>query len=404
MTATTASRLVIGFACAGHASMHVLTGLYLTLALVIERAWQQPYDELIGLWTLGAMMIGLGAPVAGWLSDRFGERPLMVAFFLATGAGSVLTGLADDGNRLWIGLACLGLGASIYHPVALSWVVKYTAIRRGSVLGLWGLCGSFGVATASIIAGTLADLWSWQAAFILPGLIVIAIGVALLVLPPLLAPARRADGDTGDAARVGRGTMMRAFAALTTAMFIGGIFYAAYTTMLPKWLNLTLFGGTPNGLDAASLGAVVTLVYLSGSSAQIIGGYLTDRVALKWLYVGSFVVKLPMPFIAAAVGGLPAAIVAGATMFFMEIGAPVENVLVARYAPDGRQGLVYGLKFVLLFASGPIGVQLVARFYSADGDFNGLLMLLGAMVAVMLTAALMLPADRRPVLSAPAPA
>jgi hypothetical protein len=112
------------------------------------------------------------------------------------------------------------------------------------------------------------------------------------------------------------------------------------------------------------------------------------------MYVASFVIKLPLPFIAATVGGWPAAVLAAGIVFFLDFGAPVENVLVARYSPDSRRGLMYGLKFVIAFASGPVGVQMVARFYDADGDFNRLLVLLGTMVAAMLAMALLLPSER----------
>lgn len=397
MNAKIAGRLVIGFACAGHASMHILTGLYLTLVLVIERVWARPYDELIGLWTLGAMMIGLGAPLAGWLSDRYGERRLMILFFLLTGGGSILTGLADDTNRLWIALAVLGLGASIYHPVALAWVVRHSPRRRGMVMGIWGISGSLGVAVASVIAGTLADFWSWQTAFIVPGGIVVAIGVALMLTPDAETSTEAGDDAGEREPPVSRGTMVRAFGALTAAMFLGGVFYAVFTTMLPKWLNATMFGGGGE-LDASNLGAIVTTVYLAGALAQIVGGYLTDRVPLKVLYVASFVIKLPLPFLAAIVGGWPAALLAAGIIFFLDFGAPVENVLVARYAPDHRRGLIYGLKFVLAFASGPIGVQMVAWFYDLYGDFHRLLMVMGAMVVAMLVMAMLLPSDRtRPV-------
>ena len=75
-----AQRLIISFASAGHFLHHVLTGLFLTLAVILEGVWQRPYAEIIALWTLGAAMIGVGAPLAGWLADRFGHARMMMAF------------------------------------------------------------------------------------------------------------------------------------------------------------------------------------------------------------------------------------------------------------------------------------------------------------------------------------
>ena len=80
------ARLVLVFACLGHAWFHVLVALYLILVLLIEPVWQRPYDELIALWTPGALLLGLAAPAAGWLGDRWGEVRLMILFFLGSGA------------------------------------------------------------------------------------------------------------------------------------------------------------------------------------------------------------------------------------------------------------------------------------------------------------------------------
>ena len=49
----------------GHFLHHVLTGLFLTLAVVLERVWERPFDELIALWTIGAFLIGARRAAGG---------------------------------------------------------------------------------------------------------------------------------------------------------------------------------------------------------------------------------------------------------------------------------------------------------------------------------------------------
>ena len=398
------SRLVVAYSCIGHFALHVLLALYLTLVLVIEQVWNKPYDELIALWTMGALLVGVGAPLAGWLSDRWGERRLMLLFYFGAGGASILAGLSQSTEMLWLGLAMLGLAGSIYHPVALSWVVKHTR-RSGQVMGFWGLCGSIGIATASVIAGALADVWNWQIGFIVPGILTIAIGVALLLTP---TPADRSkaseEADAADGA-VDRRTMIQAFAALTAAMACTAVFYHALTTMLPKWLGETVFPpGAGADISIMEIGTIVTLVYLFGSAAQIAGGYLADRMPLKLLFIVSYAVKLPLPLVAAGLGGWPAFIVAAAVVFLMEIGAPVENLLLARYSPPNRRGLVYGLKFVLAFAAGPVGVQMVALYYGYSGNFVWLWITMSGLIAGALLAVTFLPSESRAKAAAPATA
>ena len=86
------SRLAIIFSCVGRAFMHILVSLFLTIVLALEREWDLSYDALIEIWTLGAFLIGAGAPLAGWLSDRYGEVWLMVAFFVGAGMATIFAG------------------------------------------------------------------------------------------------------------------------------------------------------------------------------------------------------------------------------------------------------------------------------------------------------------------------
>src|SRR5690348_8325105 len=136
---------VLFFASAAHGMNHVLLTLYLTLVLVLTQVWHLPYNDLIALWTLGAMLVGFGAPLAGWLADKAGETKVLVLCFLGLGTSSILCGLAQSTLQLEAALALLGLSGSIYHPVGISWVVKH-ATARGRAIAITGVAGSIGVA------------------------------------------------------------------------------------------------------------------------------------------------------------------------------------------------------------------------------------------------------------------
>ena len=79
------SILTIVFSSIGHAFMHMFAAFYFVIVLTIEKEWSFDYDELIALWTLGALLIGLGAVPAGWLSDRWSRSSMMVIMFLVMG-------------------------------------------------------------------------------------------------------------------------------------------------------------------------------------------------------------------------------------------------------------------------------------------------------------------------------
>jgi MFS family permease len=391
-----AQRLIIGFASAGHFLHHVLTGLFLTLAVILEGIWQRPYAEIIALWTLGAAMIGVGAPLAGWLADRFGHARMMVVFFLGIGFASIVAGLVSDSSEMGLALALLGGFGAIYHPVALAWVsMTAPADARGRLMGILGIAGSIGVACAAVIAGGLAAIAGWRMAMILPGIVTIIAGLALLfcLLTGRVAASNHQPGqDTAqpvaaEAARIPWGVLI----VLAVTFMLGSISYTAYSTALPKWLSDMLL---LDSARAAQLGLIVGATMLMGSAGQLIGGRLADQMPMKTLYVATFLVKLPLMLLAAWFGGVWVLLIAVVIGFMFDFSAPVENLLLARYSSGKRRGLAFGLKFAMGFVAAPLGVNLVAWAYGdAAGGAPALFLALAACGFVMLVAAMALPRD-----------
>lgn len=394
-----AARLPVAFAAAGHFLHHVLTGLFLTLAVVLERVWEKPYAEIIALWTFGAALIGLGAPAAGWLADRFGHARMMVVFYLGIGAAAVMAGLVSGPSGMAAALGAIGLFGALYHPVALAWVSMAAPIAiRGRVMGWVGIAGSIGVALSAVIAGGLAAMLGWRAAMIVPGIVTLAGGVMLVLAmlagrvaqaapPPPSAAAGAAAGES----RAPLGVLV----VLAVTFTLGSVAYTAFSTALPKWLSDSL---ALDASDAARLGMVVGATLLMGSVGQLIGGRLADRLPFKWLYVATFALKFVPLALAALIGGPVAVLLAAVIGLTFDMSAPVENLLLARYSSGRRRGLAFGMKFAIGFAAAPIGVNMVASAYGEGAGGAALLFgILAAMTAAMLAAALLLPRE------APAP-
>jgi MFS family permease len=391
-----AQRLIISFASVGHFLHHVLTGLFLTLAVILEGVWQRPYAEIIALWTLGAAMIGVGAPLAGWLADRFGHARMMTVFFLGIGLASIIAGFVADSAEMGLALALLGGFGAIYHPVALAWVsMTAPPDARGRLMGILGIAGSIGVACAAVIAGGLAEVAGWRMAMILPGIVTIIAGLALLfcLLTGRVAASNHQPGQeaaqaaAAEAARIPWGVLI----VLAITFMLGSIAYTAYSTALPKWLSdMLLLDST----RAAQLGLIVGAVMLMGSVGQLIGGRLADQMPMKTLYVATFLVKLPLMLLAAWFGGVWVLLIAVFIGFMFDFSAPVENLLLARYSSGKRRGLAFGLKFAMGFVAAPLGVNLVAWAYGdAAGGAPALFLTLAVLGLVMLAAATALPRD-----------
>jgi len=384
-------RTILTFACGAHFMHHVLVSLYLTLVLTLTGAWRMSYSDLIALWTLGSLLIGLGAPLAGWLGDRWGESRVMVLVFFGLGGASILCGLAQGPASMTVALAVLGAFGALYHPVGNSWVVKH-AVERGKAIALAGISGSFGVAAGPVVAGVLNDAIDWRWAFILPGLVTIGFGIALLALMRIgRVPERDGDAHAAlDAAPTAR-ERRNVLALLALTMTLTLIAVTAFMTALPKLVEDVAVVSS-DGL--IGVGLVTGAIYLAAAGAQFVGGHYADRGHARRTYVLLFMV-LTAAFAASALTAnwliLPLAV---AVMFLFEAIAPIETVFVARFAPADKRGLFFGMRYAISVVGGPVGVWLVAALYDPDAHFAWLLSTLALGAAATAILALTLPQDR----------
>ncbi len=279
---------------------------------------------------------------------------MMVVFFVGLGLSSVACGLASSPRGLWLALCALGSFAAIYHPVGIPWLVRSSSTSRGKALGVNGIFGSVGVAGAGIVAGGLIDLSSWQTAFIVPGVISILTG--LVMLGCIRAGLVSDSTETAPRGETGAGHAgMRAFPILVLTMLVGALIYQSAQVALPKLFALRL--ATMTGGGTLGVGALVALVYGAAAVTQVTAGHLADRYPLKPLYVGAFLLQIPVLWLVAQSGGA-LLVVAAAVAVVLNVGAlPAENMLLAGATPPGRHGLAFGIKFVLAFGAAPVRDQ-----------------------------------------------
>ena len=139
------------------------------------------YSELLPYATPGFVAFGAGSLLTGWLGDRWSRRHMMVIFFCGIGASMIAIGLVQTPLQLGAALFAIGLFASIYHPVGTAMIVAY-ADKLGREMGINGVWGNLGVASAALVTGVLSQFLGWRWAFIVPGLVTIAIGIAFCAM------------------------------------------------------------------------------------------------------------------------------------------------------------------------------------------------------------------------------
>jgi MFS family permease len=381
------ARLSLIFSSLGHTYAHLIMMLWPTVVLVLEKQWDMSYAELLPLAVAGQVLFGAGALPAGWLGDRWSTTGMMVVFFVGTGLATVLTGFAQAPWQVAVGMAATGLCASIYHPVGMAWLVR-NAVNRGKALGINGLFGSIGLGGAALTAGVLSDLWGWRAAFFVPGALCLATGVVLWCF--MRAGFVEAPSvDLKPEPEAARRDVVRAFWVLSVTMVAAGLINQAATVALPK-----LFEAQGVASTTTAVGALVAVVYGFTALAQIVGGHLSDRFPMKWVYVLSYLLQIPFLALVAGVSGAPLIAAVIAAMTLQVASVPVENGLLARYTPGRWRGTAYGAKFVLTITVSALSFPLVAAIYASLGEVSLLFAVLAGLALLVSLFALLLPSDR----------
>jgi len=384
-------RIALGFACVGHTYAHLFQPIFFIVVLALEKELALSHGHAVALIFVGSVLYGVAAPIAGWLGDRWSATGMILIYFLGTGVAMALTGLTETPFQIGAALTLVGLFAAIYHPVGIAWVVR-TSVNTGTALGINGIFGGLGPAIAALMTGALIDSVGWRAAFVLPGAVIAATGVvfglALLKgwvvesktdIKPPPAPASRAD-------------TMRVYLVLAFTMSCSGIIYSAVQPALPKAFALDF--SDSGGIMGVS--ALVALVYTVSGLMQLFGGWLADVFAARRVYLFTYVLQLPILFLAGMVSGSPLVVVAMVMLSLNASSLPAENVLIARYTPPHRRALIYGLKFVVAIGVANLGILLEGGIYDATGGFFWLYVILTAVGTAAVAAILALPPERIP--------
>lgn len=386
------ARLALAFSSVGHTFNHLFEPIFFVVAgLTLPDALGISFAEVVALALGGKILLGAAAPLAGWLGDRWGAANMMGVYFIGQGSAAVLVGFAETPWQIAGALAVLGLFASIYHPVGIAWLVR-NAENRGTALGINGIFGSLGPAIAGTLAAVLTEAFGWRSAFVIPGLAMLAVGIAFCAVV-----GRGTIVDTGvdrkpDPAPDRRDTV-RVYSVFALTMLCSGFIYQATQAALPKFLHQR--AGADLGEGLLGVGAAVSVIYLCGALAQFVGGRLADRWPLKWVYLAFWLLQAVGLSLATTAAGLPV-VVAAMVMVFANSGSlPPENALFARYTPARWRATAFGVKFVLAFGVSTIALPAVGWIHAATGAFTWLFGAMVAMAAVSILAGLGLPGRHR---------
>jgi MFS family permease len=354
------------------------------------------WEDLMPFGVGAFVMFGLGSLPAGRLGDLWGRRAMMIVFFFGIGASAMLAALAQGPWQLAAALTLIGAFASIYHPVGIPMLLQ-GAVRPGATIGVNGLAGNLGIAVAAGLTGLLMQWLGWRAAFAVPGLACMGLGIVFMRVVPreTEAPARRKGGAP---VRLSRAQVARVLAVMTLASATGGILFNLTTNGNAQLLTERFRGLMTH---PAALGLLLASIYAVASLAQLVVGRLIDRVALKPLYLAVALLQVPALLLASQGQGWWLYLALLGTMIFIFGAIPFTDAMIARYVDDRVRSRVAGMRLAVSIGISSLAVWLLGPLVKGMGFDNVLLLLAGVALCTVFTV-LWLPAEEaRP---APAPA
>jgi len=315
------------------------------------------------------LMWGIGQPVAGAVSDRWGPRPVMLAGSLCLALGTALMPFASSAWSLIVVVGIIAAsGASTSGPAQLaSAVARWIPEAKRSVAnGIIGAGGSLGQFVLVPLAQLFIGLAGWQPALVIVG----AIGLAAIPLVLFITPSEPLHAT----AHLNAGTLRQALAGalrdpsyllLTAGFFTCGFHIAFIATHLP---GIVAFCQLPASVSAWSL-SIIGLFNMFGS--LWIGKYIQMRrmkMALAGVYFARAIIilvfvfspKVPMVFFlfAAAIG------------FTYLSTVPPTIGLVAKLHGARYMATLFGVVMLSHQVGGFLGAWLGGKAFEATGSYD----------------------------------
>ncbi|SMB92663.1 MFS transporter, ACDE family, multidrug resistance protein [Desulfonispora thiosulfatigenes DSM 11270] len=344
--------------------------------------------------TLFSIPAGLAIPFAGFLSDRYSRKKIIVPSLIIYGVGGVIALLAvlfmkKPYYAIMAGRVVQGIGAAGTAPIAMALASDiFTSDNRSKALGILEAANGLGKVISPIL-GSLLGIISWYALFYLFPILCIptALAVWFLVKDPTTNQKSQSLKEyTSSLTKIFKNKglhLMSTFFSGSVALFVlfGTLFY------LSDYLEKKY------GLEGVKKGLVLAIPVLGSSITSFLTGILTQRKKNKYKYlvIGGlillslsnlmiifFIKNLYLFVTALAIGGVGAGLVLTCI-----------NTLITSSVSTEERGMItalYGaVRFTGVAVGPPIFGILMEKSNTITFGFAGGLAILAAIVVFFFT-------------------
>jgi len=340
----------------------------------------------------------------GWLSDRWGRKPLLVVGIVVSGLISFLF-LANDNPWYFIALRFIeGAATGSLMPSANAYVIDVVPPKeRGAAFGWIGAATSAGFMMGPAIGGVVSDWYGYVAPFVFGGIASLATAALLMIKMTNTKPGSRSVEEAGsdpeaDKLKEAEGKRDRVVPkALFWPALVGAlvIFVAAgfgdglFISIWSLWLNDLHASNSYIGLTFVVFSLpLMVLMPITGKLADkhrllpliVIPGLLLSMVYLSYAVTTNLLVILLM-------GVLEGSLLA--------VSIPAIGAFTANLSPDNARGKLQGVTSTTRTSAAFASSMLVAILYGESMAFPFIMLAATQISLTLLGGALLWRVERK---------
>jgi MFS family permease len=325
--------------------------------LAAEFGW--PRADVSAAYSVATIATGLGGIAMGHFADRMPVRRVALCGALVPGLAFVFLSQLQSTRELYVLYALMGLAGigAIMAPL-ISLASLWLARNPGLAIGIVSAGGAAGQGLVPYFARHLIVAEGWRQAYLILGVLFIAVMVPLALL--LRDAPRRASAQPAAAGGPGR---IRLLALLSLAAALCCVCMA---TPLVHVVSL----GSDRGLKGTDAAGLLAVLMVCGMAGRIVFGRIADRTGSLPTYMAASLGQTLLAFLFPYAGSGAELYALSALFGLVFSGAQTSFLLCARdYAPASATGLSIGVVMFFAWIGMALGAWQGGLFYDLCGTY-----------------------------------